>query len=364
MKVIQRWPEKFSLIAFSYYKNFKRAREIQEKFQIKYVCCNYPKIPQVEKDYWNHKKVNFFCSLEEILSVEYDKIITAIVGSVGVKATLKAAQQGKTILIANKESLVMAGEFVMKEARKHRSLILPIDSEHNSIFRLLQEVANKSISKIFLTASGGPLQNLTKEEIKQVKKEEVLKHPNWNMGNKITVDSASLINKSLEIMEAYHIFNRKLEDIDAVIHPQSYIHAILKHQDGSFYFHASQPDMLYSISYCFFYPGSPPYWIDNYTDIFPDLTFKEIDHEKFPGFSLGIQSAQRGGAYPAIFNASNEQAVSAFLKGQIKFHEIPQLIEHVLNQKHDFENTQSIEDIFEADSWARMKSTETMMNDC
>ena len=360
LKIIKRWSDRFTLSGFSYYKNFKKAREIQNDFEVKYVCCSKPDISSEEKNYWRNKGVHFFTSLEDILSIEYDKILIAIVGSVGIRATLQAIWQRKIILVANKESLVMGGEFVMREVKKNKSSLIPIDSEHNSIFRLLQQTGDTDITKILLTASGGPFHNLTKEEIKRVTKEEVLQHPNWNMGDKITVDSAGLINKSLEVIEAHHIFNRRLEDIDAVIHPQSYVHAILQHLDGSFYFHASQPDMLYPLSHGLFCPEPPPFWIDYPKDIPPGLTFEEIDNEKFPGFSLGIQSARSGKAYPAIFNASNEQAVHAFLEDRIRFHEIPQIIERVLNQKNAFENIQNIEDIFEADSWARKETMQVM----
>ena len=360
LKMIKRWPDRFTLSGFSYYKNFERAREIQDDLGVKHVCCSRPDVAPEEKNYWQGKGVHFFTSLEDTLSIEYDKILIAIVGAVGIRPTLQAICQSKTILIANKESLVMAGEFVMEEVKKNRSSLIPIDSEHNSIFRLLQQTGDKDITKILLTASGGPFHNLTKEEIKRVTKAEVLQHPNWNMGDKITVDSAGLINKSLEVIEAHHLFNRRLEDIDAVIHPQSYVHAILQHSDGSFYFHASNPDMLYPLSHGLFYPEAPPFWIDAPKGIPPGLRFAEIDHDKFPGFALGIQSARSGGAYPAIFNASNEQAVQAFLEDRIRFHEIPQIIERVLNQRHDFKNVQNMEDIFEADQWARKETIQVM----
>ncbi len=353
IKIIRKWSIRFSLLGFSYHSNFEKAKVIQKKNSIKYVACSHPNIADSEKTYWKQIGVKFFCDLEEILEIDYDKLLTAVVGAAGVKATYKASQQGKTILIANKESLVMAGEFIMNSADKNKTKIIPVDSEHNSLFRLVKDTDQAFIQKVYITASGGPFYHLNKSEIKDVKKSEVLAHPNWDMGSKISVDSASMANKALEIIEACHLFQFTLKNISAVIHPQSYIHAILKYKDGSYFFHASEPDMLYPLSHSLFYPEEPSDWIPSNHNIFPDLTFSEIDHDKYPTFYLGLESAQKGGVYPAIFNASNEEAVYAFLNDRIKFHEISNYIDQTLNEYKDSSQIISLDDLFEVDSWTR-----------
>ena len=353
IKIIRKWSHRFSLLGFSYHSNFEKARNIQKDFFVKYVVCSHPNIDDSEKTYWKQAGVEFFCELEAILDIDYDKLLTAVVGAAGIKATYKASQQGKTILVANKESLVMAGQFVMDSAAKNQTKIIPVDSEHNSLFRLIKGTNKAFIQKMYITASGGPFYHLNTNEIQNVKKEEVLAHPNWDMGSKISVDSASMVNKALEVIEACHLFQLTLKDISAVIHPQSYIHAILKYKDGSYFFHASEPDMLYPLSHSLFYPEEPNDWIPSSHDIFPDLTFSKIDHNKYPAFYLGLESAQKGGVYPAIFNASNEEAVFAFLNDQIKFYEIAHYIDQALNEYKSSNQIVSLDDLFEVDSWSR-----------
>ena len=361
LKIISKYPDLFFLIGFSYHTNFELAKKIQKKYLSKYIICTNTNISTEEKEYWKNQNIILLNTLKEIIHINYEIVITGIVGGAGVEITYQLAQQGKTILLANKESLVIAGHLIMPLAKKYNTQIIPIDSEHNSVFRLFtlfSKNLEKSLHKVYLTASGGPLRTLSIEEIKNVKKEKVLQHPNWKMGAKITVDSASLINKSLEIIEAHYLFNLDYQYLNAVIHPQSYAHTIIEHMDGTYFIHASIPDMVYPICYALFYPEEPPNPLDNRINQFPNLIFEEIDHKKFPGFNLGVDSGKKGGIFPTIFNASNEEAVQAFLDNKISFSNIPVIIEKVLNLNCENSNINSIEDLLLCDEWARKKTKE------
>lgn len=373
LRVLESSPEKFSLCGFSYHNNFTLAKKIQEKFKVSYICCSNENIPQEQLAHWKKQKVEFFDNMEHLLDVDFDTVVTAVVGSIGVRPTLKAVAQGKKILLANKETLVMAGDFLMPEAKRKQASIIPVDSEHSSVFRLLfgkqenktQNILSQEnnlqhdIEKIILTASGGPFRQATAEEILSATKEQVLAHPTWDMGNKISVDSAGMINKALEIIEAHHLFNVSYENLSAVIHPQSYVHAMLQHTDGSFSFHVSYPDMVHPTAYALFYPNAAP---DIYSPHLnstekltqmPSLNFTEIDAKKFPAFFLGVQAGKQGGSYPAVYNAANEQAVVSFLQDKISFADIPNVIEETINKSPFTSTPVSVDELFAADSWSR-----------
>ncbi len=357
VKALKQWKQYFHLVAFSYHKGAKQAMQLQEEFGVKHVCCTDMHSPYVDREEWDCRGVELYNTLEDLLDVDYDKVVVATLGTSALQATHKATQQGKCILIANKESLVVAGSIIMSSARQHGSTIIPLDSEHNSVFRLLTslETKQRAIDKIYLTASGGPLLNLSIKDIQSCTKQQVLQHPNWEMGHKITVDSAGLINKALEIIEAHHLFQLGFDQLDAIIHPKSYVHAIIRHQDGSFFFHASNPDMLYPIAYGLFYPKPPlNYHEENHTTSteFPitTLPFQPIDHRQFPGYRLGIDAAKQGGVYPIIFNVANEELVYAFLAGTIHFTDIVKMIEIILNMDNlSKQSVDSIPEILYAD---------------
>lgn len=370
LRILQAYPQRFFLTGFSYHTNFETAKKIQEQFQSRYVCCTNNQNAKEEVRYWQKSGVIFLQNMEELLDCDYDTILTAVVGSVGVRATYKAVQQGKKILLANKETLVMAGDIIMQQAREHKAAILPVDSEHSSVFRLLGNgsdtadgvAVSKSNNKIILTASGGPFRDADVVTIANASKEQVLAHPTWDMGHKISVDSAGMVNKALEIIEAHHLFAMPYARLTAVIHPQSYVHAIVQASDGSFSFHVSEPDMIYPIAYALFYPQEAPSLCSPQLNsqekilALPSFQFKEIKKEKFPLFFLGVQAAQKGGAYPAVFNAANEEAVKLFLQDVLSFTQIPVAIEKAL-ERFVVEKGQgqgnSLSDLFEFDAWAR-----------
>jgi len=287
---------------------------------------------------------------------EADIVISAICGSAGLLPTISAIRAKKTVALANKESLVMAGEIVMSEARKCNARILPVDSEHSAIFQCLNGANKNSLRRLILTASGGPFIGKTLRQLETVSREDALKHPNWNMGKKITIDSATLMNKGLEVIEAHHLFNLPPERIDVLIHPQSIVHSIVEFNDGSCIAQMSTPDMKGPIAYALSYPERlsnvmlPINWASMHT-----LTFLKPDNKTFPSLSLAYQALEKGGTMPAVLNGSNEAAVRAFLDGIIGFNDIPVIIQKVINS-HIAQPAHDIDVIVEADRWAKKET--------
>ncbi len=356
LRILNNDPEKFYLTGFSYHSNFKQAQDIARIWKPLAVSCTNPHIQAEEIEYWKKEGILFFERMEELLSIEYDAVLVAVVGSIGALATKTAADQGKRILLANKESLVMAGSIIMESVAKNSATLVPVDSEHSSLFRLLHNsraIDSRSIKKLILTASGGPFRTHTPEEIMQTRKEDVLKHPTWNMGQKITVDSASMVNKALELMEASHLFGMDYNHLDAVIHSKSLVHAILQYNDGSHSFHVSHPDMVYPVAHALYYPHAAPEILPSVAlGDYEQISFERIDPKKYPAFFIGKEAGARGGIFPSIFNAANEKAVSLFLEDKIRFQQIPAAIEHALNKIPD-QPASSLEDFMEIDQMAR-----------
>ena len=279
--------------------------------------------------------------------------VTAMVGAAGLLPTLAAIEAGKTIALANKETLVMAGDLVMQRAARQGVDILPIDSEHSAIFQCLQGERHEDLDKILLTASGGPFLNRPREQFSDITLDEALKHPNWQMGRKITIDSATLMNKGLEVLEAKCLFGVSHHMIEVVIHPQSVIHSMVAFQDGSVMAQLGIPDMKVAIAYALSYPqrlplGQPlPQFKAGQA-----LTFDRPDLTKFPCLALAFKACEVGGTLPAVLNAANEIAVNAFLNQAIAFVEIPRLIEQTMDQ-HAVVSDPELSDILGADQWAR-----------
>lgn len=272
-------------------------------------------------------------ALSEIVQMDtIDVVLTALVGYAGLKPTLNAIRAGKDIALANKETLVVAGKLVTELALKNNVNILPIDSEHSAIFQCLVGESNNPIEKIYLTASGGPFRGKDKGFLGRVKKEEALKHPNWEMGAKITIDSATLMNKGLEMIEAKWLFGLKAEQIDVIVHPQSIIHSIVQFEDGSMKAQMGLPDMKLPIQYALGYPQRLKSNFPRFNFMkYPSLTFEQPDRETFRCLALAETAMKKGGNMACIMNAANEIAVSAFLNDQISFLEIQQLVEDCMN---------------------------------
>lgn len=289
---------------------------------------------------------------------QVDMVMAAIVGAAGLVPTLAAAEAGKRVLLANKEALVMAGPLFMQAIRDNKAELLPIDSEHNAIFQSMPanydgNFSQHGIEKILLTASGGPFRNKTKNELLQVTPAQAVAHPNWSMGAKISVDSATLMNKGLELIEACFLFNCRADQVEVVVHPQSVIHSMVQYSDGSVIAELGQPDMRTPIAYGMAWPERIDAGV-KHLDLFEiaRLDFTQPDHETFPCLNLAKQAFERGGICPTVLNAVNEIAVSAFLAEQISFLAIPQLIETVL-QACPNQDVKCLDDILSADQWAR-----------
>lgn len=273
-------------------------------------------------------------SIEQIVEMEsIDVVLAAIVGYAGLASTLKAIQCGKTIALANKETLVVAGELMTRTAREKGVNLLPVDSEHSAIFQCLAGEWDNKIEKLILTASGGPFRGRTRNELENVSVAQALKHPNWSMGSKITIDSASLMNKGLEVIEARWLFNVPAENIEVIIHPQSIIHSLVQFEDGSIKAQLGLPDMKLPIQYALAYPqriksNFPRF---NFSD-FPQLSFEKPDTNTFTNLALAFEALKQGGNKPCVLNAANEIAVEAFLNEKISFVKMSNVVEHCLNK--------------------------------
>ncbi|MHC4425360.1 MAG: 1-deoxy-D-xylulose-5-phosphate reductoisomerase [Planctomycetota bacterium] len=298
-------------------------------------------------------------SLIEIAELEeVDIVLAAVVGAAGLPAVLAAARKGKRLAIANKEPLVIAGELLRIETEKNGAIVLPVDSEHSAVFQAMRSGTHEQVNRIILTGSGGPFREATAEDIRNVTLEQALSHPVWDMGPKITVDSATMMNKAFEIIEARWLFDMPVEKIEVLIHPESIVHSLVEFVDGSMIAQLGEPDMCLPIQYALTYP-------ERVAGIARELrleetgklTFERPNMETFRALSLGYEVARTGGTAAVVFNAANEAAVEEFLAGRVKFVNIVELIEHCLN-KHNVKITVSLEELLEADAWARREVTE------
>ena len=289
-----------------------------------------------------------------------DIVIAAVVGSAGLEAILAAAKAGKTLAIANKEPLVIAGELLTKIAAENNAKILPVDSEHSAVFQAMQAGNAKEVSRIILTASGGPFRGVAVEQIQNATIEQALAHPTWNMGKKITIDSATMMNKALEIIEAKWLFDVPVEKIETLVHPESIVHSMVEFVDGSVIAQMSQPDMCLPIQYALTFPHRVK-GITKHLKLeeIGRLTFEKPDMEVFRALKIGYQVAKTGGTAAAVFNAANEAAVEEFLAGNIKFVNIVELIERCLD-KHNVKMNATLEELLSADSWARNEVKECL----
>ena len=270
---------------------------------------------------------------------EAQTVVTAVVGMMGIVPTIAAIKAGKDIALANKETLVTAGHIIMPLAKEYNINIYPVDSEHSAIFQSLNGEYHAEIDKILLTASGGPFRNYTKEQLKNVKVEDALKHPNWAMGRKITIDSSTMVNKGLEVMDAQWLFNVPADRVQVIIQPQSVIHSMVQFVDGGIMAQLGSPDMRLPIQYALYYPHRKP--LDTKRLDFYELgqiTFQKPDFDKFRGLALAYEAARKGGNIPTALNAANEMAVAMFLDRRISYLQIPEIIEYVMNETHYTDN--------------------------
>jgi len=358
LEVIDKISDKFEIIGLSAGKNSELLNKQIAKFHPKTVCLS-------EKAEIYDKSVNVLYGedgLEELCSnKENDIILVAVSGKIGLKPTISAIKNGIDIALANKETLVMAGDIVTDLAKKYNVKILPVDSEHSAIHQCIKDISQ--VSKLIITASGGPFLHKTTDDMKNATVEQTLKHPRWNMGRKITVDSATLMNKGLEVIEAHHLFGFDYDDIDVVIHPQSIVHSAVEYKDGSIVAQLGLPSMHIPIQYAITYPNRVE-GIKSKSFSFSEiahLDFEKPDFNKFKTVPLAYNAGRTGGNATAIINAANEEAVFAFLENKIKLFDIYSITENIYSDSVIIKNP-TLDEIFETDKEIRIKTREMINN--
>ncbi|WOW19596.1 1-deoxy-D-xylulose-5-phosphate reductoisomerase [Clostridioides difficile] len=358
LDVVREHRDKFEIVAISANSNIELLLEQIVEFKPKYVTVfEENKALKLKEMLPKNIEIEVLAGMEGLKIIsslnEVDVLLTAVVGMIGLVPTLCAIKKGIDIALANKETLVTAGELVMKEAEKYNVNILPVDSEHSAIFQCLNGENKKNIEKIILTASGGPFRGKKKGELANITKNEALKHPNWSMGRKISIDSSTLMNKGLEVIEARWLFGVEQENIDVVVHPQSIIHSMVQYTDSSIIAQLGCPDMRLPIQYALTYPDRMESSFErmNFSK-FSTLIFEEPDLETFPCLKLAYECLKMGGTYSSVLNSANEVLVSEFLEDKIGFYDIPYYIEKTL-EVHSSISEPTLEEILETDRWSR-----------
>jgi 1-deoxy-D-xylulose-5-phosphate reductoisomerase len=369
LDVVARHPDRYRIVALTAQQQDELLFEQCQRFQPRFAVL----LDEIAAERLRQRlakaglEIEVLCGADALVGVstlpEVDAVMAAIVGAAGMRPTLAAAEAGKKVLLANKETLVLAGHLFMEAVHRNGSVLLPIDSEHNAIFQSLPrgyagDMKQGGVSRILLTASGGPFRNTPLDQLKDVTPEQACAHPNWSMGRKISVDSASMMNKGLEVIEAHWLFNAAADDIQVVVHPQSVIHSMVQYIDGSVIAQLGNPDMRTPIAYALAWPerieaGVAP------LDLFAiaKLDFTAPDFQRFPCLALAYQALRAGGTVPALLNAANEVAVAAFLDRRIAFLDIPRLIEVVMG-KVPRKEVNELQDVLDADAAARAAAQE------
>ncbi len=362
LDVIRAFPNTFEAIVLTCGSNvtllIQQALEFKPKAVVVTDSLHYNQVQDALKGYDIAVLLGEAGLVEVVQLEEVDIVLNAIVGSAGLKPTVKAIQSKKDIALANKETLVVAGELIMALVKEYGVRMLPVDSEHSVIFQCLTGEEHNPIEKIYVTASGGPFRGKKRADLLQVTKAQALKHPNWSMGAKITIDSASLMNKGLEVIEAKWLFNLSINQVDVIVHPQSIVHSLVQFQDGSMKAQMGIPDMKLPIQYALTYPARFENSFErfNFMD-YPTLSFEKADMETFRNLALAYESLRTGGNRSCVLNAANEVVVDAFLKDQVGFLEMSEIIEQTLD-KVEFIATPTLDDYLETDRAARLITKE------
>ena len=356
LDVIRALPDELQVVALTGNKNLELLKRQIREFRPKMFCSSVK--PDISYG-------GEFLSVEEIAShPEVDFVIVATAGKAGLSPTLAALQAGKTVALANKEVLVMAGEIIVREASLHQAQILPIDSEHSAIWQCLQGEESKP-QRLFLTASGGPFYHYSQSQLAEVTPEQALQHPVWKMGRKVTIDSATLMNKGLEVIEAHWLFSFPFDSIEILIHPQSIVHSMVEFMDGSLKAQLSSPDMRLPIQYALSYPRR---WSNSELprldwNKINSLNFEPVDYDRFPCLKLAVDAGKSGGTYPAVLCAADEVAVELFLSHRISFTDIAKIVQKTLEQHRNISQP-SLEEILAADDWARECAARLSLGHC
>ena len=364
LEVVEANPEVLEVAVLTAKSNYKLLIEQALKFKPNcVVIIDEAHYKEVDDALWGEGIKTYAGSkaLEEVVQMEeIDVVLTALVGFSGLRPTIKAIEAGKNIALANKETLVVAGEIITKLAQEKGVNIYPVDSEHSAIFQCLVGEFHNPIEKIYLTASGGPFRGRSAADLEKITKEQALKHPNWDMGAKITIDSATLMNKGLEVIEAKWLFGLKNEQIDVIVHPQSIIHSIVQFKDGSMKAQMGLPDMKLPIQYALLYPNRFQNDFKRFDFLdYPTLSFEKPDKETFVNLNLAYEVMEKGGNLPTVLNAANEMTVAAFLEDKIGFLDIGRINGEMLG-KIDFIQSPSLEDLYETDRLCREKALDVL----
>ena len=362
LRVIDSLGPQYEVVALSAHSNVELLAEQARRYRPEFVAITNSDYTEQLRGFIGDLDIEILAGPDGLIEIaelqEVDVLLTAVVGAVGLPAVFAAGRKGKRLAIANKEPLVIAGELLRKEIEKNGGMILPVDSEHSAVFQAMQSGSKEEINKIILTASGGPFRQATAEDIRNVTLEQALAHPVWDMGPKITIDSATMMNKAFEIIEARWLFDIPVEKIEVLIHPESIVHSIVEFVDGSMIAQLGEPDMCLPIQYALTYPARVAGIARALRlEEIGTLTFEKPNLQTFRALSLGYEVVRAGGTAPVVFNAANEAAVEEFLAGRIKFVNIVEIIENCLN-RHNVKATVSLEEVLEADAWARREVTE------
>ena len=361
LDLVRRFPDRFKIVGMVAGENLKLLAAQIKEFSPRCVAIKNEKdVPRLRK-LLGAKRTEICWGVNGATNIstatEVDVVLAAIVGGAGLVPTLQAVQAGKEVALANKEALVMAGEIFVNEAKRANTRLFPVDSEHSAIFQCLQGNRRDEVDKLILTASGGPFLRTPLNRLRHVTISQALKHPNWKMGRKITIDSATMMNKGLEVVEAHWEFDVEPSRIDVVIHPQSVVHSMVRYQDGTIIAQLGMADMRIPIAYALAYPhrldgGWKPLEMTDHEE----LNFLPVDKKRYPALGLAYHALKLGGTMPAVLNAANEIAVDAFLAGKIGFREIHRIIEKTM-QGHSPQQARNVEDVLEVDRWAKERAT-------
>ena len=359
LEVIRNKREEFNVIAMSGHGNYKLLLEQIEEFNPKYVSIGTEEGYKIIKERYSNLEV--YIGNEGLKKLgqldETDIILTAVSGAVGIEATIEAIKKEKRIALANKETMVAAGDLINNMLKEYKAEIIPVDSEHSAIYQSLLGGKREEVKKIIITASGGTFRGKTLEELREVSVEQALKHPNWSMGRKITIDSSTLCNKGLEVIEAHQLFGVDYDEIEVLVHPQSIIHSMVEFNDMSIIAQLGVPDMKVPIQYAFTYPNRVENSCLESLDFrkLSNLTFDEVDNKVFKGVELAYKAGRIGRSMPAVYNAANEVAVDKFINKEIKFLEIYEIIEKTMDA-HEVHDVLTLEEVIRADKWARKEA--------
>lgn len=368
LEVLEQFPGQYEIVALSAGSNLDLLEQQVRHFKPRYVAIGKTELYDELKSRLADLNLELRCGIEGICELaalpEVDIVVSAIVGAVGIQPTIAAMKAGKRIALANKETLVAAGSLIMPHLAENGAEIIPVDSEHSAIFQCLEGRSPEQVERIILTASGGPFRNAKRENLADVTVQDALNHPNWSMGGKITIDSATMFNKGLEVMEAHWLFNMDYDHISVVIHPESIVHSMVELVDGAVIAQLGMCDMKLPIQLALTYPRRDKM-------IFPklnmaaahDLHFREVDNELFPAVELAYAAGRCGGTAPAAINGANEEAVAAFLNGKIKFTEIIDIVTAIFgyHQQENFTNNPDLSEILAVDGWARQRAAELVL---